>query len=141
MKKALLASALLASIMSFGSQASEVTTNVDDGVLKYSYNFVYLKCESASCNGAITRWHPIKVYYKFIADIPPHSEVRLYWNKNVPAGIAAGKRVAHTIGAECPDGSNMTAKWFLDSAFKPVSALATDCDGVEHTYSVHEFHF
>ncbi|MBQ4810604.1 hypothetical protein J8M20_04625 [Pseudoalteromonas luteoviolacea] len=141
MKNTLLASTLLVGMMSFGALASEQTTQSTDGVLKYSYNFVYLKCESTSCNGLITRWYPMKVYYKSVPGIPPYSEARLYWNQNVPADIPAGKRIAHTIGAECPDGSNMTAKWFLDSKFKPVSALATDCSGIEHTYSVHEFHF
>ncbi|KID55863.1 hypothetical protein JF50_16075 [Pseudoalteromonas luteoviolacea] len=141
MKTLFLASTLLASIISVNGSATEVKKSADDGLLKYSYNFVYLKCESASCNGAITRWYKMSVFYKFIADVPPHSEVRIYWNENVPVGRSAGKRVAYTKGAACSDGSNMTAKWFLDSAFKPVTAIATDCDGLEHTYSVHQFNF
>lgn len=112
----------------------------DDGTLKYSHNLVYLKCQSASCNGIVTGWHSMKVYHKYIAGIPPHSEARLYWNQNEPADIAAGTSIAHTEGASCPDGSRMKAKWFL-SNFKPTSAVATDCDGVEHFYSVHEFNF
>ncbi|OHU87921.1 MULTISPECIES: hypothetical protein [Pseudoalteromonas] len=136
MKKVLLASLLTCGVFSLPSSA-----NNDDGVLKYSYSYVYLKCQSDSCNGAVTRWYPMKVYYKQLGGIPPHNEVRVYWNKNVPADIAAGRDIAHTLGDYCPDGSRMTAKWFIGSNFKPTSAIATDCSGQEHMYSVHEFHF
>lgn len=112
-----------------------------DGVLKYSHSLVYLKCISASCNGFVSNWHSMKVHYKFIPDVPPHSESRLYWNNNVPADIAAGTSVAHTLGDTCPDGSRMTAEWYLDGNFKPVTAKSIDCDGVEHFFSVHEFNF
>ncbi|MFC3034402.1 hypothetical protein ACFOEE_17995 [Pseudoalteromonas fenneropenaei] len=131
----------LAAISLGALSVSAVAATGDDGVLKYSHNYVYLKCESSACGGSVTRWFPMKVYYKFKADIPPHSEVRLYWNKNEPADVAAGTRTAYTLGDFCPDGSRMQAKWFLDSRFVPTSAIATDCDGQEHTYSVHEFSF
>ncbi|KZN60184.1 hypothetical protein N473_24710 [Pseudoalteromonas luteoviolacea CPMOR-1] len=91
MRTLLLASTLLASIISVNGSATEVTKSADDGLLKYSYNFVYLKCESASCNGAITRWYKIRVFHKFIADVPPHSEVRIYSNENVLVGRSSGK--------------------------------------------------
>ncbi|MBQ4835209.1 MULTISPECIES: hypothetical protein [Pseudoalteromonas] len=141
MKSVILAGLLVAGFTGNFAMANEQDTQSSDGVLKYSYNFVYLKCESSSCGDIVTRRYPMKVYYKFVPDIPPHSEVRIYWNKNVPAGVSAGKRVAHTEGATCPDGSKMKAKWFLDSSFRPTTAIATDCNGVDHTYSVHEFHF
>ncbi|WDE03203.1 hypothetical protein SG34_017555 [Thalassomonas viridans] len=136
-KKSLLAALVLAS-------SSLAATAADDGTLKYSHSLVYLKCEAGACTpGTTTHFSSMKVYYKYIADIPPHSEARLYWNNNEPADISAGKNVAHTVAGECPAGSSethLTAKWFL-SDFKPVTAITTDCNGLTYTYSVHEFNF
>ncbi|BBN81840.1 hypothetical protein PA25_18250 [Pseudoalteromonas sp. A25] len=133
---------LATSILTFAllSNSSFANTN-EDGVLKYAHSMVYLKCKSTSCSGIVTRWHSMKVYYKQLAGLPPHSEARIYWNKNEPADISAGRYEAHTLGDYCPDGTRMTATWFLGSNFKPTSAIATDCSGQEHTYSVHEFNF
>ncbi|CAM3973899.1 hypothetical protein [Pseudoalteromonas byunsanensis] len=135
MNKILATSLLALGLFSTSSLAAS------DGSLKYSYSYVYLKCQSASCDGAVTRWHKMEVFYKQAGGIPPHNEVRVYWNKNEPADIAEGRYFAHTNGDFCPDGSRMTAKWIIGSDFRPTAAIATDCSGQEHTYSVHEFHF
>ncbi|WDE01275.1 hypothetical protein [Thalassomonas actiniarum] len=136
-KKTLLAALVLAS-SSFAAAAS------DDGVEKYSDSLVYLKCIGGACTpGTTTPFRAMTVYYKYEVGTPPHSEARLYWNQNVPAGIAAGRDIAHTVAGACPAGSvnsELTATWYL-SDFKPVTAKAVDCDNKEYFYSVHEFDF
>ncbi|WDE13967.1 hypothetical protein [Thalassomonas haliotis] len=135
-KKNLLAALVLAS-------CSLAATAADDGVEKYS-KLVYLECQGGACTpGSTTPIGAMTVYYKYEAGIPPYSEARLYWRNNVPADIAAGPNLAHTVAGECPAGSvetHLTAKWYL-SNFEPVTAIATDCDGKEYFYSVHEFIF
>jgi|GEM_PF-5817233 len=136
-KKTLLAAFVLAS-SSFAASAT------DDGVEKYSHPLVYLKCIGGACTpGTTTPMRAMTVYYKYEVGTPPHSEARLYWNKNVPADIAAGPDIAHTIAGECPAGSSethLTGTWYL-SNFEPITAKAIDCDGKEYFYSVHEFNF
>ncbi|MCO7225119.1 hypothetical protein [Pleionea sp. CnH1-48] len=118
-----------------GDQFSQASS---DGVLKFS-GFIGLKCASPStCGNYFSGWARAKVYEKFEVDIPPRLEMRLYWKQNTPAGIAAGRNTAKTLGAECPDGSRMTATWTLSSSGYPLSATAIDCDGQLHAYSVRQ---
>ncbi|WP_169337069.1 hypothetical protein [Algicola sagamiensis] len=134
--KTLLTTSLL-SVSAFVSQAF-ATDCPTDGRLKYQHSRVYLECVSANCMGQTTNTYKMTVRYKLIADTPPHQEARLCWKENVPADINDGRRTAHTIGPECPNGTNMTARWELDRQFKPITALATACDGEQYVYIVRE---
>ncbi|TQV87312.1 hypothetical protein [Aliikangiella coralliicola] len=107
-----------------------------DGELKFS-GYLNLTCASPeTCGTYSSGWHKAKVYSKFTPGIPPSLEMRIYWKKNVPAGIAAGRHVAKAIGDGCPDGSNMTATWLLDSNGTPIYAVSKDCNGLRHEFNV-----
>ena len=107
-----------------------------EGTLVFS-GFINLVCDSPStCGSYSSGWSQATVYKKVKYDIPPSIDMRLYWKQNVPANQPAGRYRAKTIGAACPDGSNMTATWSLTAGGAPHYASATDCDGNVHNYRV-----
>ncbi|WP_444997821.1 hypothetical protein [Aliikangiella sp. IMCC44359] len=122
----------------FGSNDSNIQSSTSSNeVLKYT-DIIALKCATPSTCGTYTSsWHRVYVYEDLIIDIPPRLEMKLYWNKNKPAGIAAGRYKAKTIGDTCPDGSKMKADWILNSNGAPVYAIATDCNGVRNEFDIH----
>lgn len=123
-----------------GVNAEPLATSAD-GELVFS-GYLNLVCDSPStCGSYSSGWHHAKVYKKVKLDIPPSTEMRLYWKENRPAGIPAGRYTAKTIGAQCPDGSNMTADWSLTFGGAPHKATSVDCDGVLHRFKVHQLPF
>lgn len=103
----------------FGATAQANTTYL-------SAKDVKLTCTTPSTCGNYTATHDLLVKYM-------SGEAKLWWNLNVPAGIADGRYKAHTKGAACPAGSvlsHMTAEWKLDRYLRPQTATAIHCDGV-----------
>ncbi|MCW9016753.1 MAG: hypothetical protein OQJ89_07305 [Kangiellaceae bacterium] len=119
-----------------GEVNAEPLSTSADGQLVFS-GYLNLVCDSpTTCGTYSSGWHYAKVYKKVKLDIPPSTEMRLYWKENRPAGIPAGRYTAKTIGAECPDGTNMTADWSLTFGGAPHKATSVDCDGVLHRFKV-----